>query len=96
MLLIVLNDYLKLNINNVNCLGANDSMRFHSSHGPEEWDSWSTYRIGCYTLTSPDYFQISGGWTIYETEITRINIITYQRDSIFLNDAEYGEIFVNY
>nr|WP_299204429.1 hypothetical protein [uncultured Brumimicrobium sp.] len=88
--------YLKINLNNVNCFDNNDQMHFRSKHGPEEWGSWSTYRYGCYTLSSPDYFEVPYGWTVYETEVIRNSITYIQRDSLFLDKSGFGELYINY
>lgn len=41
--------YLKLNVHNINCQGAGDSMRFRSKYSYTDWEGWSSYRLGCYS-----------------------------------------------
>ena len=88
--------YLKLNINNINCQGAGDIMNFRSKQAYTEFQSWTNDRLGCYSYTSPDFFEVPAGWRIYEWKVNRGGGITSFKDSIFL-DVNSNSIFnMNY
>ena len=88
--------FLKLDITNINCMGINDSMRFRSKLSFEDWEIWSSYRVGCYDYVSADYFEIPSGWRIYEWEVNRSGVITTFIDSIYLESGEYKTFEINY
>ncbi|MCC6701512.1 MAG: hypothetical protein IT221_08310 [Fluviicola sp.] len=88
--------YLKLNINNVNCQGPSDSMHFRSKQSYTEWQSFSSYRVGCYNYLSPDFFQVPAGWRIYNWVVDRNGVVTNFKDSIFLQPGTNGTITMNY
>ncbi|MNK12803.1 hypothetical protein D3C87_308790 [compost metagenome] len=88
--------YLKININNTNCQGAGDAMSFQSRQSYTEWEGWNGDRTGCYSYTSPDFFQVPAGLRIYQWRVNRNGVITTGTDSIFLNAGESGTFNLNY
>jgi hypothetical protein len=88
---------LKLNIHNINCQGPADSMRFRSRYNYEnQWQSWTTYRTGCYNFDSPDYFEVSQGKRMYEWEVIRNGNKTTFSGNVILDKGEYGIFEMNY
>jgi hypothetical protein len=87
---------LKFEINNVNCQGSSDSMRFRNKMSYSDWESWSTDRSGCYAYTSENFFDVPMGWRIYEWEVNRSGVITNFIDSIYLDAGEYGTFVMEY
>ena len=77
--------YLKLNINNINCQGGGDIMKFRSKYSYTDWEGWSTDRLGCYSVISPYPFEVPAGWRVYEWRVNRNGVITDHLDSIYLN-----------
>lgn len=89
--------YLKLNINNINCMGTTDTMNFRSQYSYMNPDgSWSTDRIGCYNYLSPSYFNVPEGWRVYELRIKRNGFVSFKKDSIFLNNGVNSTINLDY
>ena len=89
--------YLKLNINNVNCQGAEDTMRFRTRYSYSDWEGWSGARIGCYSYQTPYPFEVPSGWRIYEWEVNRNGVISTYVDSIYLNEGiDNGFFQMNY
>src|SRR5690554_5548007 len=89
--------YLKLKIENVNCQGPEDTMRFRSKYSFTDWEGWSGERTGCYSYETPYPFEVSEGWRIYEWEVNRNGVITTYLDSIYLNKGvDNGFFQMNY
>lgn len=89
--------YLKLKIENVNCQGSEDTMRFRSKYSFTDWEGWAGERMGCYSYETPYPFEVSEGWRIYEWEVNRNGVITTYLDSIYLNKGvDNGFFQMNY
>lgn len=89
--------YLKLRIQNVNCQGITDSMRFRSKYlYDHKWQGWSTYRTSCYDFLSPEYFEVSQGTRMYEWEVNRNGNKTTYSDSITLNKGGSATFLMEY
>ena len=86
---------LKLDIENINCLGPDDKMNFQFRNSYNSFNGWSTDRLGCYSYES-DYFQIPAGWIIYEWKVDRSGIATNFLDSIFISANANGTFVMNY
>lgn len=89
--------YLNININNLNCQGITDKMNFRSKYSYTEWESWSTDRLGCYSVSSIEPIKVPSGWRIYNWSVNRNGNITNYFDSIFLSPGSVnGIININY
>ncbi len=80
--------YLKWDINNINCQGNTDTLRFRKSTNYGQGDAWSTKRSGCYQYLSPEYFTVPMGTTIVEWEVTRNGSTNTYSDTIYLNELQ--------
>jgi hypothetical protein len=88
--------YLKLKIENVNCGGPDDKMRFRYKYNYSKWEGWSTERTGCYFWESTSYFEVSAGWRIYEYEVERSGNMITHKDSIYLSPNQEYLFELNY
>jgi hypothetical protein len=88
--------FLKLKINNANCLGADDIMNFQSKNSYSTFEGWSSDRIGCYSYESPTYFQTASGWKIYNWKVNRNGITNEFFDSIYLEENQYYTFSIEY
>lgn len=88
--------YFKLSIANLNCGGQTDIMKFRSRYSYTDWESWSSNRLGCYTLNSTEYLKVNAGWRIYETSVTRSSGTTIIKDSIYVSPNSYTDFQINY
>ena len=85
-----------LDIQNVNCQGANDSMQFTRTYQFETSDNgYSSYRIGCYSYLSQP-FKVPIGYHYYKTKITRSGITTFVYDTIFVSETGTATIHIDY
>lgn len=88
---------IKLNIDNINCTGLNDTMWFRKKWiGYSDFDYYSTPRAGCYSYTSPMPFELPMGKYIYETKVKRSGNITYVYDTVTVNESGVSMINIDY
>ena len=88
---------IKLDINNINCQGANDSMQFCSKHQMEnDYSNYSTYRLGCYSYLSTTPSKVPMGYHYYRTKITRGGMITFVFDTIFVPETGIATVHIDY
>ncbi len=87
---------LKMNINNVNCEGSTDNMRFRFKYPYFEFEGWSTERIGCYNFISTDYVKVPSGWRIFECTVTRPSGTSLIKDSVFVPENGNVDFSLNY
>lgn len=87
--------YLKLNINNTNCIDANDEINFRRIwlHSSELYNY--VQRFGCYNF-SGDYFAIPMGNYKYEWIVTKNGVTNYFDSTFTLNENQYYEFTINY
>lgn len=86
---------LKLDIENINCLGVNDSIRMQRFHSYSEPVGWTTYFTGCYQLES-DYFEVSSGWMYYRWQVIRNNVMSEYLDSAYLAPSVFTTFEIHY
>lgn len=88
--------YLKLRIENVNCEGPDDLMNFRHKYDYTEWEGWSSDRNGCYYFESPEFFEVSEGWRVYEWKVQRGGNNYYHNDSIYISPNQDYMFEMNY
>lgn len=87
---------MTLTIDNVNCLGSNDSMQFCKKYQFDEtYESYSTFRLGCYYYNS-EPFSVPIGSYIFKTKVTRNNLTTYVYDTVFVGNSSIAHIQIDY
>ncbi|MFN5982006.1 MAG: hypothetical protein ACK476_15010 [Fluviicola sp.] len=92
---------IKLNINNVNCLGATDTFKlFHigSSAGYESYFGTNPVKegSGCYSYLQSQFSDVPMGYRYYRWEVTRNGITDIIYDTIYINSGEDFIYNVNY
>jgi len=87
-----------LDIENINCESAQDTMWFRSKTEFEDNypSSWTFPRVGCYSYTSASPFKIPIGTYIYETKVKRSGNITFVYDTVTVNETGVSTIFIDY
>ncbi|WP_310559025.1 hypothetical protein [Flavobacterium sp.] len=88
--------YLKQEIVNVNCQGANDIFNIMDRYTYTEWSSWSVDVLGCYSNTTGDYFKVPSGKRFFKWQVNRSGVLEEGIDSITFNPGEYKVLTINY
>lgn len=88
--------YLKQEIVNLNCQGANDIFNIMDRYTYTEWTSWSVDILGCYSNTTGDYFKVAAGKRLFKWKAYKSGVLTEGSDSIILNPGEYKILTINY
>lgn len=87
---------MTLTINNINCLGPADSMQFCKKYQFDDtFESYSTYRLGCYYYNSEPFLVPIGSY-IFKTKVTRNNLITYVYDTVLVSKSGIAHIQIDY
>ncbi len=89
---------IKINIHNVNCSGANDTMYFRHKWLLEDdgIDIWSTPRVGCYSFNSTDPYKLPMGTYFYETKVIRSGVTNYVYDTVTINETGVVTLNIDY
>jgi hypothetical protein len=89
--------YLKLKIENVNCLGENDVMKLYQGNQVNTFNYTNAWtHNGCAIWSSTDYSDIPMGENYYKWEVTRNGITETFYDTIYLNAGEYKTYNIDY
>jgi len=84
-------------IENVNCQGPEDSMQFHSKKQfDDDYDGWSTIRVGCYFYSSSTPVKVPAGYRYYETKVTRNGFTSYVYDTVFISENSTSQFEILY
>jgi hypothetical protein len=89
---------IQFHIQNVNCEGSLDSMRFRSrsqfeSNFPE---SWSSYRTGCYNYVSSGASLVHCGTWYYETRVKHPSGTISVYDTVFVSESGVAQLELFY
>jgi hypothetical protein len=88
---------IKLKINNINCEGGGDTMYFRKKWAikSNDFDYWSSPRIGCYSYDG-EPFKLPMGEYIYETKVTRSGVVSYVYDTVFVPKTGVVTLQIDY
>src|SRR5690554_353881 len=89
--------YLKLKIENVNCLGLNDKLILYQGNKVGSFNYNQPWEHnGCAYWETSGYSNIPMGEQYYKWEVTRNNVTNIYYDTIYLNPGEYKTYEINY